>query len=135
DVFDGRSRLDLRDDRKPARTHQRAQLANVLGPADEGLGDQIDLQFEGAFEPLPVSRRDGGQAETLCGDVHALTRSRGAPGDAARPDRAAFDRLDGELDRAGGEQDTVAGPQVAGKTRVRGGRAGLVPRTVGAQLE
>src|SRR5439155_23128677 len=84
---------------------------------------------------LPVSRRDGGKPETLGGDVHTLTRTRGAPRDAPRPDRAAFDRLDGELDRAVGEQDTVAGPQIAGKTRVRGGRAGLVPRTVGSQLE
>ena len=135
EVLHRRAGLDLRHDRHGPVPHRRAQLLDVGGIPDEGLGDEVDAEVEDVPEHLPIAVRHGRQAEPLGRHVHPLVAA-----DRTRPDAfglhaIALDPHDRELHGAVGEQDPVPDPEVVREPRVRGRRAGRIARTAGPDLE
>ena len=134
EVVDGGPGLDLRDDRQRRGARQRAQLADVVGPSDEGLCQVVGAQ----------RRHARGAPTVLLGQGRAREAVRRHAHSGMWPDRASAhdlglhfgaDRHDSQLGGSVSEQDSVAGPQILAEGRIADVGAGGVAGSLIARAQ
>ena len=121
--------LDLGDDGRPGRAEQAAQLRDIGGSPNEGLRQVVRAELDRMARIGSVLLGEPGDGKPRGGDVDAGVRADQAASHDLRLDLVG-DGDHAKLDRAIGEQDSIARSEVDGEARLAdvgaGARSGHV---------
>ena len=111
--------LDLRDHvrRRALRLDAAAQVADVVGRADERERDEVDSELEREGEVVDVLGRQGRDRQRDAGQVDALVRLDAAADHDRADGPQALDALDAKPDVPVVDEDVVAGPRAPRRSR------------------